>query len=146
MIRTRAHLEQAATARKPGWMDEILKVAKQVGDGFEIEQKDWHELTAKFHNPSPEFEDPSVPELAGRLAYAAWLAAREKLQHGTRFFVSADIYEERAKACASCEYWDGSARFGYGHCKAPGCGCTRFKQWVTTQKCTHPGGSRWPAI
>jgi hypothetical protein len=87
--------------------------------------------------------DPPLSALAGRVAYAAWRAANAGI-HGDRVFVTDAEYEARSAICEPCEYWDGKARFGFGKCKAPKCGCTKFKRWLATERCKHPAGDRWP--
>lgn len=55
-------------------------------------------------------------------------------------------YAARTAACEACELWDATARLGLGKCQAPGCGCTKFKRYLATEKCKHPAGARWPAL
>jgi hypothetical protein len=57
--------------------------------------------------------------------------------------VTAGQYAARSAACNQCELWDGKARLGLGKCKAPSCGCTLLKRWLTSEACLHPEGSRW---
>jgi len=52
-------------------------------------------------------------------------------------------YKQRAAICNECKYWDGQARLGQGKCNAPGCGCTKLKRWISTEKC--PMG-KWKTI
>lgn len=86
----------------------------------------------------PPLQDPSPAEMAVSVTKAAarWAAA------GFPVVTQAE-YDARGAACAPCPFWDGAARFGLGKCKAPGCGCTKFKRWLKTEKCKHPEGSRW---
>lgn len=88
----------------------------------------------------PPLEDPDAIELATNIGLAGvrWAAAGFPV-------VTQPVYDARSAACTPCPYWDGAARFGLGKCKAPGCGCTKFKRWLATEQCKHPGGSRWPA-
>ena len=51
----------------------------------------------------------------------------------------------RAAACLACPYFDAAGNAGLGECRAPGCGCTKFKRWLASAACPHPQGSRWPA-
>lgn len=85
--------------------------------------------------------EPTPLELAQNFsqALAVWSAAGYPL-------VDRAGYIARAAACEACELWDGAARLGLGTCKAPGCGCTKFKRWLATERCKHPQGSRWPAV
>lgn len=86
----------------------------------------------------PEPTEPTLAELAGNFgaAMVRWSAAGFST-------VTEQTYHGRAAACESCHFWDGSARLGLGICKAPGCGCTRFKRWLATERC--PLG-QWPAV
>jgi hypothetical protein len=54
------------------------------------------------------------------------------------------LRQTRLSACAACEYWKPAGNLGLGECTAPGCGCTKLKAWLLTEKCPHPQGSRWP--
>lgn len=87
----------------------------------------------------PPLVEPSHAELLGNVASAGarWAAAGFPL-------VSDEAYRMRSAACAACPLWDGAARMGLGKCNAPGCGCTKLKRWLATEKCMHPDGSRWP--
>lgn len=55
--------------------------------------------------------------------------------------VSGETYAARASACEACPMWDGAARLGLGKCNAPGCGCTKLKRWLATEKCPL---CKWP--
>lgn len=91
--------------------------------------------------PPPELPDPTIVELAGNFGAAMKSWAEAGLPVLTR-----EQYDVRSVICEPCEYWDGAARFGLGKCKAPGCGCTKFKRWLATEQCKHPAGSKWPII
>lgn len=86
--------------------------------------------------PIPSPPDLTVTELATNFAAAMgkWAGSGFKL-------ASEDIYNARAAACAFCEHWDSSARLGLGKCGAPGCGCTKFKRWLLTERCPL---KKWP--
>lgn len=49
----------------------------------------------------------------------------------------------RGAICAVCPHWNGMGNFGFGECRAPGCGCTRAKWWLATEAC--PLG-KWRAV
>ncbi len=57
---------------------------------------------------------------------------------------SETLKTQRLAICAACELWDPAGNWVLGQCKAPGCGCTKLKAWLLTEKCPHPSGSRWP--
>lgn len=56
------------------------------------------------------------------------------------------VRDLRQTACAGCGYYNPAGNFGFGECAAPGCGCTKFKIWLLSEKCPHPIGSRWPIV
>jgi len=86
--------------------------------------------------PHPPIARPSLPppptpwELATNFtnAMTRWVGAGFRV-------VTRGEYDRRAAICDRCEFWDGKARAGLGHCKAPGCGCTAFKRWLATERC-----------
>lgn len=80
---------------------------------------------------------PTAAEILARgmQAFARWAAAGLPV-------VAESERLARAAACQACPRWDGQARGGLGHCKHPGCGCTRLKWWLATERC--PEGW-WPA-
>lgn len=84
----------------------------------------------------PALSEPTVMELA-----ANFVGAMERW--ATAGFPVADkaVYAARSAVCDTCEFWDGTARFGLGKCKAPGCGCTSMKRWLATERCPL---NKWP--
>lgn len=80
--------------------------------------------------PEPTPEEPTVAELATNftVAVAKWAASGFKVVDGA-------TYAARSAACAGCEHWSDTARLGLGKCSAPGCGCTRLKRWLATERC-----------
>jgi hypothetical protein len=108
---------------------------------------------AAVRPPQPQpLPRPPLPEEPTRIEMAANFSVAMGRWAAAGFpTVSAEEYALRNMACehsgpegTACEYWDGDARWGLGKCKAPGCGCTRFKRWLATERCRHPKGSRWP--
>jgi hypothetical protein len=83
--------------------------------------------------PAPE---PTLAELA-----ANFTGAMDRWATAGFPTVSAETYATRSAACEACEHWDGSARLGLGKCNAPGCGCTKLKRWLSTERCPL---QRWP--
>jgi hypothetical protein len=49
--------------------------------------------------------------------------------------VPAEVMEVRLTRCRACDYWDENARFGFGKCKHPECGCTKAKLWLARERC-----------
>lgn len=88
--------------------------------------------------------EPTAAELAGNFA-AAMARVSAAAFNGRQVWVSEAEYRARLATCNTCELWDGEARLGLGKCKAPKCGCSRFKLWLATEQCRHPSGSRWEA-
>ena len=80
--------------------------------------------------PPPPIQEPSLADLAGNFAVATarWAAAGFPV-------VGEPAYAARSATCAGCEFWDDSARLGLGKCHHTKCGCTRFKRWLTTERC-----------
>lgn len=125
--------------------EEIVRRGGKIGNGiYEMDDAEHrkmmiehgHKIKAYFNQMAPPPEPPTVSELASNFASAMkrWYDAGFKT-------VSKEEYDERSVACSSCDYWDGAARLGAGTCNAPGCGCTSFKRWLTSENC--PLG-KWP--
>lgn len=74
--------------------------------------------------------DPTALELAGNFTEAMTTWAMRGFP-----VVDEVTYRARSVTCEGCEMWDGVAWLGLGKCKAPGCGCTRLKRWLSTEKC-----------
>lgn len=74
--------------------------------------------------------EPTVAELAENFA-----AAMERWARAGFRTVSREVYESRAAICDGCGYWQPKARLGLGKCAALGCGCTRFKRWLASERC-----------
>lgn len=74
--------------------------------------------------------EPSLNEMASNFMAATlrWVSAGLPV-------VQQEIYDSRMNICGNCEFWDSNARLGLGKCKALGCGCTKLKQWLATEKC-----------
>jgi hypothetical protein len=43
--------------------------------------------------------------------------------------------ERRGGICDLCPHWKPEGNWGLGECTAPGCGCTRAKVWLATERC-----------
>lgn len=109
--------------------------------GAVLPQKPHPRTTIKVPGWTGDLPEPDAAEMAVNLGKAAvkWVAAGFPV-------VTQAQYDERSAICGPCEYWDGAANLRFGKCKAPGCGCTKFKRWLATEQCKHPQGSKWPAI
>ena len=77
-----------------------------------------------------ELAEPTITELASSFATALgkWASLGFPI-------AGKASYEARCLACSKCEHWSDDARLGLGKCSAPGCGCTRLKRWLATEKC-----------
>ncbi len=82
-----------------------------------------------------DFISTSLPEPTISEMTMNFVSATSKWAASGFPVVSNEMYQDRMKICSTCEFWDANARFGMGKCKAPGCGCTRLKQWLKTEKC-----------
>ena len=140
---TLAQLRIAADVRGAGFYDAAIAHGSRDGDKITITLDDWKNLSIFYgpavkSNPPPEApEEPSTLELSANFAGAMsrWAAAGFAT-------VSADEYAARAAACDACEHWQPQARAGLGKCAAPGCGCTKFKRWLASERCPL---RKWPS-
>ncbi len=75
------------------------------------------------------------PTIAGMLANFA--AATARWAKAGLPVVADDQFKQRLNLCRNCPkgYWQETARFGLGKCASPGCGCTKLKLWLATEKC-----------
>ena len=130
---SRSKLQKAALQRPPGYLEDILGHATFQGDKVCFDDEIYAYLRNKYLGSLVE---PTVTELAGNFVEAIrkWALSGFPV-------ASEEIYAERAAICGQCEFWDGAARAGLGQCTAPGCGCTRFKRFLATERC--PLG-KWP--
>jgi hypothetical protein len=73
---------------------------------------------------------PTPAEMAANAARsgARWMAAGLPI-------VSRSIYRVRLTLCRACPHWSDGARLGLGKCNAPGCGCTKLKLRLATERC-----------
>jgi hypothetical protein len=87
---------------------------------------------------SPRAALPTIANLAANFAGAMtnWSKAGFAV-------VDEPTYKARDAICSACQYWQPAARLGMGKCNAPGCGCTKLKRWIATEKC--PQG-KWEAV
>lgn len=69
--------------------------------------------------------------------------ALDAIVEGDPLFVTKEVRAARKSICASCEYWSSMGNLGFGECRHPQCGCTRFKQFLATETC--PMG-KWPEL
>lgn len=94
-------------------------------------------LRARFGVSLAKLAEPTPAEMAVNfsVALSRWLAAGVPV-------VTEPVYSARVSVCQACSLWDGKARLGLGKCNAPGCGCTRFKRWLLTERCPL---KKWPA-
>lgn len=49
--------------------------------------------------------------------------------------VSREERKRRLSICQGCPYWNEKGNFLFGECTAPGCGCTRIKMALATERC-----------
>jgi len=106
----------------------------------------WHAPAGPSSEP-PERQDPPT----------AWQKARHLIRALARWHKEGrpvtpkPLRQSRLAVCIGgqdrppCPYWNTAGNLGFGECQAPGCGCTKFKAWLLTERCTHPEGSKWPA-
>lgn len=87
---------------------------------------------------TPTPEKASLATKAGRLLRAgrAWLKAGAPV-------TPPEVREARRALCDACDYFRPAGNLGLGKCTAPGCGCTRGKLWLATEKCPL---NKWGAV
>lgn len=130
--------------------ESAIPLGKIEGDVLVIPVRDYvrHLQTLPRIESQPEIPEPTTIELASNFltATARWAAAGAPLATPAQYQARTSICEGSGAGTgtiAKCEFWDGSARAGLGKCTAPGCGCTRFKRWMATERC--PKG-KWEPI
>jgi hypothetical protein len=141
---SREIFNRMAVQRGPQFAREFLKNAEERGDVFFLDPVDFMSVVRahpmQTRDPLQRIlpVEPTAAELAANFTSAMerWASAGFKT-------VSREEYDARSRACEPCDYWDGAARFGLGKCNAPGCGCTKFKRWLATEKCTL---NKWPTL
>lgn len=136
----------ALLARHELPLDMVPQFAEEQDGGFEVNHERLREVLLQHSKHRKELarsavatiREPTTAELAANFAGAMlrWSAG------GFRT-VSREQYGSRMAICSACAHWDGAARLGLGACRAPGCGCTRFKQWLATERCPL---NKWPAV
>lgn len=135
-------LHRRTAGRGPGFVPAVIASARREGDEIEIPIERWLELTREHldhtNTTTSTPAEPTLAELAGNFAEAMqrWSAA------GFPTVTRAD-FDARSAVCEPCEYWDGAARLGLGRCNVPGCGCTKLKRWLASEKCPK---DKWPAL
>jgi len=139
---TAAALDSACAVRPDGFRAAFCAVAEPAADGaWTIDREGWKALVAAHLGQGQralEPPEPTVAELASNFsaALARWASSGFAV-------VTREQHAERMSACSSCEHWRPRERLGLGVCRAPGCGCTRLKHWLATERC--PLGL-WPKI
>lgn len=75
-------------------------------------------------------DEPTLADMATNFAKATagWVTAGFPV-------VSESEYDRRLAICRSCQFWDESARLGYGKCNHKSCGCGKGKLWMGSQSC-----------
>lgn len=134
-------LARAAAKRRPGFVDALVAGGLAPDGSGRLQCLD-ASVHARIVREYPadargSLERPGVANKAGRLggALVRWVRAGFGLAEK----------RERARrkaACETCELWRPRGNLGLGECQAPGCGCTRLKRYLPTERC--PLG-KWPA-
>lgn len=108
-------------------MARLVKSIRRSAAGQVVSQIDQQILPPR---PTPLPPPPTVGEMARNFAgaIARWTQAGFPT-------VSREEYQMRAATCDRCEFWNPQARAGLGKCSAPGCGCSRMKVWLSTERC-----------
>jgi hypothetical protein len=132
-------LKKMAPYRPRGYLEDVLSQGRIAGYMVELDDEVHRALIAKYRPKLPTpIPEPTLADLASNFgsAISRWTAAGFPT-------VDAETYATRTTICAGCPLWDAKARFGLGKCTHKKCGCTKFKRWLTTEKC--PLGKWEPA-
>lgn len=100
-----------------------------------------------FSLPEPPENNVAQPMMSAMSVFEKMRHLRRSLkvwQAAGRPLASKTARTARLAACNACPFWNAQGNFWLGECRAPGCGCTRGKAWLATERCPHPEGSRWP--
>lgn len=78
----------------------------------------------------PAAAGPTIAEMAVNFtgAVSRWVTAGMPV-------VAKEEFDRRLAICRGCEFWDENARMGLGKCNAPGCGCSKGKLMLATERC-----------
>jgi hypothetical protein len=127
----------ACAARPPGFCAEIRTLGKFEAGMFEVARAHWFAVHRK-HATAAIPQEPTISDMLRNFSGAMlrWAGAGLPI-------VSREQWSARMAVCDACPHWVPTARAGLGLCGAPGCGCTRFKHWLATEKC--PLG-KWPGV
>jgi len=142
--------EHISNQKPPGYMDALRAVGIPAESGMlHVSDEDYADIAVRFptsyrHPPQrttaiPRSPLPSEPTLAELTTTFSTAVARWAVS-GFRV-VDEPSYVARSAACDACPFWDATARLGLGKCNSPGCGCTKLKRYLATEKC--PQG-KWP--
>jgi len=77
---------------------------------------------------------PNLIDQAKNLNKAALRVAKAALT-GQRVKVQKEELDYRLSVCRGCHLWDEGGNVGLGKCNHPGCGCTKLKHGLATEKC-----------
>ena len=136
----------AAAARKPGYLEEVLKLGHRRGPDVCMSSDTYRMLRDKYAIAAPPPEPPrhTWSDLIKNFATASaeWAAAgcplaeRETLEFRR-------LKCEGDSSSPACPHWSPSDYLGTGGCRL--CGCSRAKLWMATSQCpmTPP---RWPSV
>jgi hypothetical protein len=86
----------------------------------------------------PPIQEPGLQDMLSNFGEAAKRAALFAKIHGvSALVVEKSAFEERLETCRACpkSLWEEDARAGLGRCKHIGCGCTKLKLWLASEKC-----------
>jgi hypothetical protein len=121
-------IDDRVQERPDGYKARVLSAGMIDGDEIEIPDEEYQKLCDEFRN-----DGPTLAEMAANFAKATarWLKAGCPV-------VSREVFERRLgpTGCATCLYFDPSARGNRGKCNHPKCGCTsEWKAWLATEIC-----------
>lgn len=139
-----ADLQKLDATTQPGILQRAMNAGRLLPGNIHLElPNDFEPSTLPPSTSPPRATSPEpLPEPTINSLVINFMAATAKWASSGFKVVDVATYSARAAACAGCEHWDATARLGLGHCKAPGCGCTKLKRWLATEHCPL---HKWPS-
>lgn len=132
-VRVNKSSEKAGVVlRGTAYVEAIKAAAEEREDGWWLSAELYKAIQAA-HPLLPKLPEPEYASLGTK---SLRLAAA--LLHAAASGDTGRGEEDRARIeaiCQSCRYFWADGNFGLGQCTAPGCGCSRFKWWLKSQKC-----------
>lgn len=127
------------------WVRMFLRVRPLWGDTLAVERAaEW--MRRGLLTPGEAARLVFTPPHERRATVPPWTLMRRLISAVSRWMRAGfpvppiATLMRRRWICGRCSDWKPAARWGAGRCAHPGCGCTRAKWWMATERC--PAG-KW---